>query len=146
MNLFSFSLQAGGEERICLSVVQPSDPEFTPKSILGFLKDNNGDVVPGNIIYNPEFVDLFHKSIVLYALNSAKHIETASVQEKGFIYITDLRTPEGDIIGSFEILNGRLQPMSYQPKPGYLLISDKGMFCLPPEAEKYLMLAVTMKD
>jgi hypothetical protein len=145
MNLYSFPLN----QRNYLSVLDPATTKgFSEKAILGYLQDDNKPVMHDNIVYNPAFIDLFHKIIVLTALRSQDIAAGASMQETGFIYIVDQRKPsEGkdkpeDIVGSFEVLNGTIHPLSYQPNPGYHLISENGVFKIPGDFDQFLEMAI----
>ena len=91
MNLFSLPLKKGATERIYLSMMDPSQNEFNIKAILGFLKESDKGIIHENIIYNPEFVTLFHKIIVLNALKTQQDIPALAIQSDGFVYITDQR-------------------------------------------------------
>jgi hypothetical protein len=145
MNLYSFTLN----QRIYLSLLHPSaTKEFSEKAILGYLAEGQQEVLHANIVYNPAFLDLFHKVIVLTALRSQDIAAGASQQETGFIYIVDQRRPsEGkdkpeDIVGSFEVLNGTIHPLSYQPNPNYQPISESGIFKIPGDFDQFLELAI----
>lgn len=149
MNLFSFPVNDDGIARTFLSILDPSDKKkFSKKAIVGYLLDNDKPVTHSNIRYNPEFVDIFHKIIVLTALRSQEVMADAGIQQVGFVYITDQRNPSRDadkpedIVGSFEVKDGNMVPLSYQPNPSYQIISDSGMFKIPGDFDQYLELAV----
>lgn len=151
MNLFSLPLKKGATERIYLSMMDPSQNEFNIKAILGFLKESDKGIIHENIIYNPEFVTLFHKIIVLNALKTQQDIPALAIQSDGFVYITDQRVkrngkddPE-DIIGSFEVINGNLMPLSYSPNPSYKLVSENGLFNIPGDFDGLLTMAIMSK-
>lgn len=145
MNLYSFTLN----QRTYLSLLDPaSSKEFSEKAILGYLAEGKQEVIHKNIVYNPAFLDLFHKVVVLTALRSQDIAAGAAQQETGFIYIVDQRMltegkdkPE-DIVGSFEVLNGTIHPLSYQPNPSYQLISENGLFKIPGDFDQFLELAI----
>ena len=148
MNLFVCEIPGTQQSRKYLSLIEPGKHLRIPQeALVGYLVSSNQPVIHENIIYNPAFIDLFHKIIVLTTLQSQDTTATASKQETGFIYIRDQRAdpqenlPE-DIIGSFEVLNGTLQPMSYQPNPKYKLISSKGMFSIPGDFDHLMELAI----
>ena len=152
MNLYSFPVSDNGTHRTCLTIIDPADAAFSKKSVVGFLIDDLKSVTHHNIRYNPEFIKLFHKIIVLTAIQSQEVMADASIQWTGFVYITDQRNPatdadkQEDIIGSFEVHHGTMMPLSYHPNPLYQLISDAGLFKIPGEFDQYLELAVKIKD
>jgi hypothetical protein len=149
MNLFACEIPGGNQSRRYLSLLEPGRHRHIPEeALVGYLISNERPVIHENIIYNPAFIDLFHKIIVLTTLQSRETASAAAMQETGFIYVRDQRAdaatendPE-DIIGSFEVLNGSLQPLSYQPNPKYKIISAKGMFRIPGDFDHLLELAI----
>ena len=148
MNLFVCEIPGTQQWRKYLLLIEPGKHQRIPQeALVGYLINNEQPVIHENIIYNPDFIDLFHKIVVLTTLQSQDTTATASQQETGFIYIRDQRAdaqeniPE-DIIGSFEVLNGSLQPLSYQPNPKYKLISSKGMFRIPGDFDHLMELAI----
>ncbi|MBW7844576.1 MAG: hypothetical protein H3C45_02805 [Bacteroidia bacterium] len=115
------------------------------KAIVGVLKKQETNISPDNIIYNPEFIDFFHKTIVAF---SAFVTGVNPISTNGFMYVIDERskTPESplqeDIIGSFEVIAGVINNESYVPNVHYRLISANGVFQLPKQMEKVLLAAL----
>lgn len=115
------------------------------KAIVGLLKDRQGPVVHENIMYNPEFVDFFHKTMLVFAEFATG---TNPIANNGFMYVVDERskTPDApekrDLIGSFEVKAGVVLKDTYVPNAAYEFISQEGLFRLPAQIERVLFLAL----
>ena len=89
---------------------------------------------------NPLFVDLMHKVIGQVGENDPEMRATAEAQGTGYLYIIDLRTPDGpqgnvplrDIVGAFEIRAGDIVRGSYERFQEHRLLTEDGPFLLPP--------------
>jgi hypothetical protein len=93
---------------------------------------------------NPQFVDLMHKVIGQVGENDPEMRATAESQGTGYLYIIDLRTPDGpqgnvpvrDIVGLFQIRDGDIVRGSYQPTGQHRLLTEDGPFLLPPRLQE----------
>lgn len=96
---------------------------------------------------NRDFKDTVHNFCLDVLSGMSKFLNKAKEQRSGWLYIIDQRTPEpagevppGDIIGAFEISNGKIA--SYKPNPNYSIKSKNGMVdfgpAINPEFEKYM--------
>ncbi|MCU0421697.1 MAG: hypothetical protein MUC81_02710 [Bacteroidia bacterium] len=147
MNLYSIKTEIESQEVTLLSLFDGATLAKikNQKAIVGMLKDNSEKIIHSNIAYNPAFIDLFHKTMLLFADATELHVPQLN---NPIAYIVDERStnpdnPEQeDIIGSFEVKEGILLKESYQPNPNYQWISNKGMFKLPSTMEKVLFLAL----
>ncbi len=147
MNVYAVETTLNGKETTLLTLLDPEAMAQVknPKAILGLLKNNNGEVTPDNILYNPEFVRFFHQTMLLFAEFTA--VQSPNNQS-GFMYLIDERckSPEKpeqkDIIGSFEVKGGFLLKDSYVANSQYQLISNDGLFQLPAQIEKVLFMAL----
>lgn len=147
MNLYALHTQIGGRDTVMLTLLDAGQMAEVKnqKAIVGLLKNPEGAIVHENIIYNPAFVEFFHKTMLVFA-ELAPAIP-ASAQDD-FMYIVDERcknpdTPEKhDIIGSFEIEDGMLVKETYQPNKHYQFISEQGLFRLPVQIERVLFMAL----
>lgn len=147
MNLYAIEMELNGKLETLLTLFDgPTMAELkNNKAILGMLKNPQDSIVHHNINYNPEFVDLFHKTMLFFA-----EMATGSnpITTNGFMYVIDERciNPESpeqkDIIGSFEVRAGQVLKETYQPNKHYQFISDDGLFKLPLQIEKVLFLAL----
>jgi hypothetical protein len=152
MNLYSYLFPVNnGEERIFLSIINAeSDPDaiLGEKNIVGYLKNKDLPVTHENIVYNPVFIDHFHKTVKFFSQLSDAVILMAEQQQGGFVYIVDQRSKNDkhdpvDIIASFEVKHGALVTDSYEPNPKYQLISENGLFVLQKELEALLYTTAT---
>lgn len=147
MNLYALQTEVNGKPTTLLTLLSPEAMAEVKnqKAIVGMLKNQHGEVVHDNILYNPTFVDFFHKTMLLFAEFTTG---TNPITSNGFMYVVDERssspdTPEQeDIIGSFEVRAGSVLRDSYVPNPNYQFISTKGLFKLPAQIEKVLFLAL----
>jgi hypothetical protein len=89
---------------------------------------------------NPAFVQLMHQVIRTTGPKDPGLQAAAREQGDGWVYIIDLRTPEGpsgrvppeDIIGAFEVRNGQIISGSYQASATHRVYTRNGLVCLPP--------------
>ncbi len=147
MNLYALQTEVNGKPTTLLTLLSPEAMAEVKnqKAIVGMLKNQQGEVVHDNILYNPTFVDFFHKTMLLFAEFTTG---TNPITSNGYMYVVDERslTPDApaqeDIIGSFEVRAGSVLRDSYAPNPNYQFISDKGLFKLPAQIEKVLFLAL----
>lgn len=89
---------------------------------------------------NPTFVEFMHTVIGNAGPDDRELQLAAQAQHDGWVYVIDLRTPEGpdgrvpneDIIGAFEVRNGRVVPDSYHANDAYRVFAANGLVRLPP--------------
>ena len=98
---------------------------------------------------NHAFVEFMHDVIRTAGPTDPSLQEAAAEQGNGWVYIIDLRTPEGpqgrvpleDIIGGFEVRDGRLLADSYRPNEEHLVLTKDGPVQLPPSLHAELVRA-----
>lgn len=147
MNLFAIETEINNKPVKLLSLLDAGHlaEANNQRAVVGVLKNTEGPIVHQNIIYNPEFITFFHKTILLFA-EFYSGLQTPNLN--GFVYVVDERctTPEKpmeqDIIGSFEVANGVFYKDSYKPNNNYQFISTDGLFKLPKDIEKMLFVAL----
>lgn len=147
MNLFALQTEINGKPSTLLTLLdaEAMAEVKNQKAIVGLLKNPEGAVVHENIVYNPSFVDFFHKTMLVFAEFATG---TNPITTNGFMYVVDERseTPDApqqeDIIGSFEVQAGVVMPDTYVPNANYKFISEKGLFKLPAQIEKVLFMAL----
>ncbi len=153
MKLFTYIISQENIDRHLLSLIETETvykSGLKSKCVIGSLKNINKPVSAENIIYNPEFIELFIKTIKSTALQSEELINSARQQETGFIYITDNRsvskneTKPSDIIGAFEVVNGQINADSFQANNRYEIVSNDGLFNLPSIFEENILTAITL--
>ena len=147
MNLFAIETEINGKSGTLLSLLdaEAMAQVKNQNAIVGILKNSTGPIIHDNIIYNPTFVDFFHKTMLVFAEFSAGANVT---QTNGFVYLVDERctTPDKpeqkDIIGSFEVSAGVVLNDTYVPNAHYQFISNDGLFKLPAQIERVLFMAL----
>ncbi len=148
MTLYTYTVTIDNVERNVLSFADPDDvlnKGLVGKSVIGYLKETDKEVLPENIVYNVDFIELFKRTIKTEALASVDLMKSATQQQNGFVYIIDQRTKDQnetkarDILGSFEVTGGQLNADSFQFNPNYQIISTDGLFRLPDNFEKALL-------
>jgi hypothetical protein len=131
------------------SMLSPEQAEqlggLTPQAICGsFVKDAKNNE---RFLVNPLFVKLMHDTIRRAGPDDATlRAEAADYGNDGWLYVIDLRTPEGsqdrvpleDVVGSFEVRDGVLTGR-YESNVEHLLWSANGMFRLPPGLAKAIV-------
>ena len=88
---------------------------------------------------NPGFLNYLHEFIRTAGPNVQELRDAAASQVSGWVYIVDLRTPEGpwgnvppeDIIGAFKVAEGRLIEASYWSNNQYQAFTRAGTIQLP---------------
>jgi hypothetical protein len=96
---------------------------------------------------NPAFVEFMHQVIRTAGPKDPGLQAAAQGQREGWVYIIDLRTPEGpsgrvppeDIIGAFEVRDGRIMADSYQPNSEHGVYTEDGLVRLPPFLRRALV-------
>lgn len=99
---------------------------------------------------NPLFLQLLHRVIKQAAPSDPGLQASAQGQATGWVYIIDLRTPDGpqgrvlpeDIVGAFEVRDGRILRDTYTPMPEYRVLTANGFPQLPPSLHGELMAAL----
>lgn len=129
-----------------LLTVLPTEVVFRagmiPESIVGVLRR---PLAPGEpitrevFVRNSVFVKFMHETVARFAPLEPEFQAEAKRQGTGWIYIIDIRTktPDGavppeDIVGAFEVLDGKARPDSYRPSPKHQILSKDGLFQLTP--------------
>jgi hypothetical protein len=103
-------------------------------------------IMPDVFSRNVVFVEFMHEVIARHAAKDPAFQAEARRQGNGWIYIIDERRPDPagtvppeDIVGSFQIANGKVIPESYQSNSKHLIFSSKGFFDLGPNLNGVLL-------
>ena len=88
---------------------------------------------------NQAFVDFLHGVIGTAGPDDPDMISAARRQGDGWLYVIDLRTPDGpqgrvpphDIIGGFEVRSGAIVRDSYVPNESHRVLTPDGLVTLP---------------
>ncbi|MCC7126924.1 MAG: hypothetical protein IT178_18910 [Acidobacteria bacterium] len=99
----------------------------------------DGDGLVETFRQNPRFVEFMHAVIRTAGPTDPDLQLAAQAQHDGWIYVIDLRTPEGpagrvppeDVIGAFEVRSGHVVPDSYQPNDAHRVFAANGLVRLP---------------
>ena len=135
-------LPAGPPGRRALSFLVPEQVaglgQLPDAAILGFLEEEAGGTE--RFVPNPAFTALLHDTLRRVLPGEADWQQGAAQQGEGWLYVIDLRTPDGpqgkvpfhDIIGGFEVRDGRMLPDGYWANETYLAFTVDGSIRLPP--------------
>jgi hypothetical protein len=96
---------------------------------------------------NPLFATFMHSVLAEYGPDDSGLRAAAASQGEGWIYIIDLRTPDGpqgrvppvDIVGGFEVRAGVIIAGSYQPMEAHRIYTENGLVLLPPSLRQALV-------
>jgi hypothetical protein len=140
-----------GEARY-LVVIAPGDPTageaILPQAIVGSFAPTGTEVemTPGTFARNPVFVDFLHAVIARFGPLTADLRRAAQLQQSGWLYVIDGRTPTPagdvpleDVIGAFEIQDGRMMPDTYTRIDEHRIFSERGFFMLSDELARHLV-------
>jgi hypothetical protein len=98
---------------------------------------------------NRVFVEFMHTVIRTVGPSDPSLLEADAQQGNGWLYIIDLRTPEGpqgrvpveDIVGGFEVRDGTLLAESYHPNEKHRVLTQNGPVQPPPSLHSALVRA-----
>lgn len=139
---------SGSENQMqVLSILSPDDIKaigtLPKEAIAGLIKNdphNRDKFLPEQFQVNQDFVRFMHHVIKTFGVDDPALKAGALQQQNGWMYIIDLRTPDGpqgrvppeDIIGAFEVKQGQLVQDSYWANEKHLVFSAYGLVRLPP--------------
>jgi hypothetical protein len=149
-------VETGGEQRTSVRAVSPLPPErvtaggLPRHAIAGVFR--GGASEPSAFEVNPEFVRLLHEVVRERAPEDAGCRAEAQRMGHGWLYVVDMRrapgtaqVPPEDIVGYFQVEDGRLVPGSYTPNSRHLVFSDSGLVRLPGALHEALLEALLGK-
>jgi hypothetical protein len=111
------------------------------EAIVGMLKRSLGPeerITPAVFQPNPAFVAFLHRVIRQYAPSSEKLQAEAARMGNGWLNLADQRSSSGcivapeDMIGAFQVQNGKLVADTYWPCPNHQLLTEDGFFVIEP--------------
>lgn len=122
---------------------------LAPQAIIGTLTrplEQGESISPAVFARNRVFVDFLHAVIARRGPEAPGLVAEAARQVNGWVYIIDqrTRTPQGavppeDIIGAFEVKDGRLVSDSYRPCQKHMILSPDGFFRLDAQLQTFLL-------
>jgi hypothetical protein len=142
---------AGNIQRV-LSILTPEEAKslggLPAEAIVGILQGE--ELTVEALRPNPRFVEFMHRVIRIAAPEDPELQTAAAEQGDGWVYIIDLRTPEGaqgrvppdDIIGAFEVRSGQIVAGSYWPNENYRAFTRNGVVQLPPSLREAFIRAL----
>jgi len=137
------------EEVRVLSIIPPDHVArlrgLPPEGIAGVLV--GPEVSRDGFQANRQFIDLMHLVIGAAGPDAPELRAAAQRQGHGWVYVIDLRTPEGpqgqvptrDIIGGFEVQFGELVVGSYWQNESHEVFTEDGLVCLPTYLHEALL-------
>ncbi|KAL1411697.1 hypothetical protein Q8F55_002663 [Vanrija albida] len=134
--------------RITLSLLPtPSAPHS--RCVLGYLPPL-ADAGLGDFVENPRFRELLHRAIkdgLAKGVSESVEFEAGTRPGDGYMHITDERAipPAGrigeteDIVGSVFVEGGKIVASTYEPGPGYRLVTGHGVMTLPRGLDEHVV-------
>ncbi len=103
---------------------------------------------------NPQFIAFMHRVIRTAGPEDLALQAAAREQQEGWVYIIDLRTPDGpqgrvppeDIIGGFQVVAGRINADSYWANERHRVWTRNGLVRLPPSLRAAFVAQLTKVD
>jgi hypothetical protein len=129
-------------------------PEFfsshglCPEAIVGVITRPlaTGESITSEVFAsNRVFVEFMHDVIAQHGPLQPDFQAEARRLGDGFVYVIDQRTPDPggsvpphDIVGSFQVTNGKVVPGSYNRNPNHVILSADRFFSLGPNLDHKL--------
>jgi hypothetical protein len=136
-------LRVKGDDARSLVVVsssgRPPDRSIEPVEIVGQFRVTGEDVDRSveSFARGKEFTDFLHESIARNGPSLPGLVAAAEKEREGYVYIIDGRTPtpqgrvpNEDIIGAFQIREGKVSFDTYQRFEPHRLYTERGFFQL----------------
>jgi hypothetical protein len=152
MWIFEIEDESQKKRSRALSLISPEQVEkigsLKGEAIIGFITGKSLSI--DNFTSNRVCKDFIQKVIAAEAPKD-RELQTAALeQQAGWLYIIDNRvadleraeTSPEDILGVFEIKDGRIVANSYQPNENYLIFGNNGLMQLPASLHKSLIKAL----
>ncbi len=139
------------QKKRVLSFLSPQETEalggIPIQAVVGEFVGEEGDPSVESFRPNPVFTAFLHETIRRWGPRDAELRAAARDQGNGWIYIIDLRTPEGpqgrvppeDIIGGFQVAAGEIVVESYRSLPTHRVYTRNGMCQLPESLREALV-------
>ncbi len=152
MWIFEIENESPNKRSRGLSPLSPEQVEkngsLKDEAIIGFITGKSLSI--DNFISNQVFIDFMQGVIAAEAPKDSELQAVALKQQAGWLYIIDNRvadiereeTSPEDILGIFEIKDGRIVPNSYQPSENYLIFGNNGLMQLPGSLHEALIKAL----
>ena len=119
-----------------------------PEAIVGFIRRplaTGEAITPEVFTRNRVFVEFMHDVIARHGPLQPDFQAEAHRLGDGFVYVIDQRTPDPggavpphDIVGGFQVTNGKVVPGCYNRNPNHVILSADGFFSLGPNLDRKL--------
>lgn len=120
-----------------------------PHAIVGKILDPEAGIVPDNFARNRAFVEFMHGVIRRTVPTVLEYIVAAAEAGDGQILVLDERATHAgradedpDVIGTFEVVGGRIVADSYAPAPDHWILNDDGIFTPHPAIQDAILAAL----
>ncbi|ALN57295.1 hypothetical protein GLE_1944 [Lysobacter enzymogenes] len=120
---------------------------IAPQEIVGQIIDpERPGIEPDNFARNRVFVEFLNGVIARHAPSLPALQAEAQRQGEGIVAIVDGRAetpqdavPPEDILGAFQVAEGRIVADSYRPNPNHRILGARGFFQLDPQLQRLLL-------
>ena len=129
---------------------------IAPQEIVGQIIDpERPGIAPDNFARNRVFVEFLHAVVARHGPSLPALIAEAQRQGDGLVVIVDSRAetpgdavPPQDIVGAFQVADGRIVADGYRPNPNHRILNARGFFRLDPQLQQHLLedLAASVAD
>lgn len=138
INIVIVNTPEGSKHYVALATPQTTfSTGLVPEAIVGLLERPEEPIAPGNFKANSVFRRFLADLIARNAPDSPHMKAEAARQGQGYIAVIDRRTPTPggtvppeDIMGVFEVKDGKVVPGSYRASPNHRLLTADGFFQL----------------
>lgn len=155
INIFKVKTPDGFKDFVSLLPAQDAfSGGIVPEAIIGeFSEPLHPDApIPANgFARNRLFVELLHSVVAREAPKLKSFQSQAKKQMEGWVYVIDQRTsnptgdvPNEDVIGAFEVKNGKVVDGTYVANKNHRILSTRGFFDLG--AELYELLLAELRE
>jgi len=157
INIFQVKTPDGFKE---FASLLPTQEVFShgiaPEAIIGELTQpvpRDAPIPLNAFVRNSLFVELMHTVIAREAPRLNSFQSEAKKQNNGWVYVIDRRTqdsrgevPKEDVIGAFEVKNGKVVEGSYAANRNHRILSDRGFFDLGTELYELLLTELRLRN
>lgn len=151
--VYRVTVGEGEERQEILTFLSPTEIDaaggLSGRAAVGALRGPGTDLVPENFRANQLFVDFLHEIVRTRAPLLGLYIAEAERAGDGWLHVRDFRAAgeDGefakiDVIGSFEIAEGRIVPDSYVPNGSYRILGPHGLPLLPADLHGAILRAM----
>jgi hypothetical protein len=145
LNIFSVQTPQGEFNVVSFTSPAAAARGISEDAIVGTLPKGVLDIKQEAFTPNPSFARFLHRVIAMHGPLAPGLMKEAVKLGNGALLVTDGRVtivgqhePE-DVLGKFQVDEGRINPESYRPHLDYLVVSKRGLFVLDPWLHERLL-------